>query len=204
MIGNDIVDLAQAAQDSNWQRRGFLAKVFTEYEQAIIRAATNPAQLVWLFWSLKESAYKARFRETNQRTFAPQKISCHLNSVTETAAEATIVYGREYRATSVISSQYITSVAWLPATTQQPAHDAFLLPDVRYENQHFAVRQAATLHVSSQLAIKADTVVICKDRSGIPFLSVGSRQIPLSLSHHGRYGAFAVDRACFAYLSAFF
>ena len=33
MIGNDIVDLKQAAKDSNWQRPRFLDKVFTKHEQ---------------------------------------------------------------------------------------------------------------------------------------------------------------------------
>lgn len=202
MIGNDVVDLAQAAQDSNWQRRSFLAKLFTDYEQEIIRAATNPEQLVWLFWSLKESAYKARYRETGHRVFAPQKISCLLGKLTETAAEATVTYGQEYRACSVVNPHYVASVAWLPVVTQQPVHDAFLIPGVRYENHHIAVRQEAINYVSSQLAVTPDSVHIHKDRSGIPFVSVGSQQVSLSLSHHGRYGAFAIDRACFAHLTA--
>lgn len=203
MIGNDIVDLAQAAQDSNWQRRGFLAKLFTDYEQDIIHAVTNPEQLVWLLWSLKESAYKAQFRETRQRVFAPQKISCQLNKLTETAAEATVTYGRVYQATSVINSCYVASVAWLPAVTQQPAHNVFPILDIHYKNQHQAVRQEAINCIFSHLAIKPDSVAIHKNRFGIPFLSAGSQQIPLSLSHHGQYGAFAIDKACFAHLPAF-
>ena len=202
MIGNDIVDLAQAAQDSNWQRRGFLAKLFTNSEQTLIHAAAQPSQLVWLLWSLKESAYKARFRETHQRTFAPKRISCHLDNLTETAAQATVTHERVYRATALINPQYIASVAWLPATTQHPAHKSFMLPGVRYEQQHQAVRQELINHIASKLGMVPDSVRVCKNSFGIPFLPTGSQQIPLSLSHHGQYGSFAIDGRWLAHLPA--
>ena len=32
MIGNDVVDLQLAKTQSNWQRKGFLEKQFTEFE----------------------------------------------------------------------------------------------------------------------------------------------------------------------------
>ena len=37
MIGNDVVDLELAKKESNWQRRGFLSKIFTKNEQRLIR-----------------------------------------------------------------------------------------------------------------------------------------------------------------------
>ena len=30
MIGNDVIDLQQSRQESNWQRKGFLEKLFTQ------------------------------------------------------------------------------------------------------------------------------------------------------------------------------
>ena len=56
MIGNDIIDLSVAKLESNWQRRGFLEKQFTEEEQQLILTASNPFVLVWKFWSMKEAA----------------------------------------------------------------------------------------------------------------------------------------------------
>ena len=41
MIGNDIVDLALAQKESNWKRKGFLNKIFTEKEQLLILNAKN-------------------------------------------------------------------------------------------------------------------------------------------------------------------
>lgn len=76
MIGNDIVDLLQAAKDSNWQRNGFLDKLFTPEEQFLISSDIHPPKMVWLLWSMKESAYKIDSRETKLRLFAPVKLVC--------------------------------------------------------------------------------------------------------------------------------
>ena len=58
MIGNDIIDLSLAAIQSNWQRAGFLEKQFTKKEREYILNAADSFLQVWLFWSMKEAAYK--------------------------------------------------------------------------------------------------------------------------------------------------
>jgi len=57
MIGNDIVDLELALKESNWKRKGFLNKIFTNEEQLLISSAINPEIMVWNLWSRKEAAY---------------------------------------------------------------------------------------------------------------------------------------------------
>ncbi|WP_332368793.1 hypothetical protein [Spirosoma telluris] len=42
MIGNDIVDLTQAKQESNWQRKGFLHKLFTLMSNSLFRRQAIP------------------------------------------------------------------------------------------------------------------------------------------------------------------
>lgn len=76
MIGNDIVDLETAALESNWKRRGYLDKLFTATEQQLIHNTDDADQMVWLLWSMKESAYKIWSRLTGLREFAPVKINC--------------------------------------------------------------------------------------------------------------------------------
>lgn len=78
MIGNDLVDLKLAAKQSNWQRKGFLDKLFTPKEQGCILNSSNPFETVWLLWSMKESAYKAYLQTHNERFFAPKKLACNL------------------------------------------------------------------------------------------------------------------------------
>ncbi|GGI22041.1 4'-phosphopantetheinyl transferase family protein [Pedobacter mendelii] len=78
MLGNDIVDLNLARVQSNWRRNGYLEKIFTQEEQLLINSATNPDLIVWLLWSMKESAYKIHNRKTGIRNFAPKSFQCKL------------------------------------------------------------------------------------------------------------------------------
>ena len=76
MIGNDVVDLQLAGRQSNWQRRGFLDKLFSEREQSLILSSENSDVNVWNLWSKKESAYKIWNRQSQFRTFNPLFFEC--------------------------------------------------------------------------------------------------------------------------------
>ncbi|MES2411044.1 MAG: 4'-phosphopantetheinyl transferase superfamily protein [Bacteroidota bacterium] len=76
MIGNDIVDLAFARKESNWQRKGFLDKIFTPREKLLISNSQNPETTVWNLWSRKEAAYKIYNRLTHKRAFIPKQLEC--------------------------------------------------------------------------------------------------------------------------------
>ncbi|MEJ5963180.1 4'-phosphopantetheinyl transferase superfamily protein [Pedobacter immunditicola] len=78
LIGNDIVDLLVAAQESNWKRKGFLKKIFTAEEQLLIMSSQQPEATLWLLWSMKEAAYKIYSREKGIRCFAPTSLCCQL------------------------------------------------------------------------------------------------------------------------------
>ena len=82
MIGNDIVDLALAKKESNWQRNRFLDKIFTKNEQQLILNETNPEIMVWNLWSRKEAAYKIYNRETGIRGFFPLQLDCSFENAT--------------------------------------------------------------------------------------------------------------------------
>ncbi len=74
MIGNDVVDLALAKVESNWQRKGYLDKLFTTKEQNLIFCSENPTIMVWILWSRKEAVYKIIRQENGLRGFYPLKI----------------------------------------------------------------------------------------------------------------------------------
>ncbi len=76
MIGNDIIDLDQARADSNWKRKGFLDKIFTENEQQLIFSADNQELMVWNLWSRKEAAYKIYNRQSKERFYIPRRLEC--------------------------------------------------------------------------------------------------------------------------------
>ncbi len=79
MIGNDVVDLELAKVESNWRRKGYLRKLFTEKEIANIANSSDQDQMVWTLWTCKESAYKIVNRQTLERRFNPIKFECVKN-----------------------------------------------------------------------------------------------------------------------------
>ncbi len=76
MIGNDVVDLQLAKIESNWQRKGFLDKIFTKNEQIFIQTSRNQETTVWNLWSRKEAAYKIWNRKTGIRKYNPIQFEC--------------------------------------------------------------------------------------------------------------------------------
>ena len=76
MIGNDIVDLAEAKKESNWKRKGYLDKIFTVSEQLLIQKSTNQDFAVWNLWSRKESVYKIILQKGGTRGYFPTRIEC--------------------------------------------------------------------------------------------------------------------------------
>ena len=196
MIGNDIVDLAQAARDSNWQRGGFLEKLFTPHEQQLIHSAADPNVLVWLLWSMKESAYKAVIRKTNQRFFAPPKLQCcNLVFRSETVTGSVFFNKTRYHTTSSVTSRYISTVAI--ATPGNESIDEAVVPIecVEYAHQHRVIREAVKHHAARCFSVLPSQIEVQKNRAGVPSLVIqyGTEKPVhkfLSLSHHGRYGAF--------------
>lgn len=108
MIGNDIVDLALARKESNWQRLGFLEKIFTIKEQLLILNAENPEIMVWNLWSRKEAAYKIYNRQTGIRGYIPTKLECNYENSTSGSVYCN---GNVYHTKTEISKDKIYTIA---------------------------------------------------------------------------------------------
>ena len=180
MIGNDIVDLEVAKTQSNWQRKGFLEKQFTAEEQKIILNSENPFLQVWLFWSMKEAAYKCFVQEFQKRFFAPKKFRCKILSESEGIVQIESSY---YYIKYVISKNYIHSFALKNKRTKMVSESFFI------EKKAF---QTKTTN-EQMLSYFADDVVVQKNEFQVPFLYQQEKKLPIavSTSHHGNYGGFA-------------
>lgn len=123
MIGNDLVDLEQAAIESNWQRKGYLAKIYTASEQQMINESVNPDHMVWLLWSMKEAAYKIHSRKTGIRKYAPLSIACSTINFNQTDMSGLVSIEGEYFYTqSVFKDAYVHTIA---------AGSTHILPQIR-------------------------------------------------------------------------
>jgi phosphopantetheinyl transferase (holo-ACP synthase) len=157
MIGNDIIDLDLAKQESNWQRKGYLDKIMTSNEQALIYNSQNPDVMVRYLWSLKEAAYKIYNRQTQIRGFIPLRLECKILPCIETSHYAKVYCGnQEYWTQSKITNSCIDTIA--------VCHKDDLI-------------KVSTL--KSSIGIQKI--------NGIPFLKEDAVLKPVSISHHGRY-----------------
>jgi phosphopantetheine--protein transferase-like protein len=179
MIGNDIVDLQLAQTQSNWQRKGFLEKQFTAAEQEKIATSKNPSQQVWLFWSMKEAAYKCYTQKHQKCFFAPKKFQCKMTSLNE----GFVTIGEHVFYTfSKFNSHFIHTIAQ-SNTKKRIDFDDFLV-DKNLGESEFVKKQL--------LANFSETTILKKDALGVPRLYEQEKNsISISLTHHGNYGGFA-------------
>jgi hypothetical protein len=181
MIGNDIVDLKLAKTQSNWQRKGFLEKQFTTDEQKIILNSRNPFLQVWLFWSMKEAAYKCYVQEYQKRFFAPKKFMCKIISNSDGIVKIDSSF---YFVKYFISNNYIHSLAVKNKNLKMVSELFFISENT---SQTKTVNQ-------QMLSYFSDEVQLQKNEFGVPFLYQKQKKLPISIStsHHGNYGAFAI------------
>jgi phosphopantetheinyl transferase (holo-ACP synthase) len=176
MIGNDIIDLSQARAESNWQRKGWVNKIFTDEEQYLIATSEEKELMVWLIWSMKEAAYKIYHREYKEMFYAPCKFSCHSITLKDRLAQGCVHFKENtYNTSSYIFSAFVHTVAMVQnnfddinvyiedklshTSKYQPAHNLF------------------------------------KDDYGIPYSKDHHGQIKnASKSHHGRFEAIVIAK----------
>lgn len=159
MIGNDVIDLLQSRKESNWQRRGFIDKLFTPDEKLLIANAANSEIMVWMLWSMKEAAYKVYNRETKIREYIPQKLVCTITSQNQNSSTGNVVCsGKMYYTQTLLSPEHIHTIA---------------------------VSQLDDLNKIIEIEKKE----ISKDPYGIPFLTNAMPHTiqAVSISHHGRF-----------------
>jgi len=187
MIGNDIVDLKLAAVQSNWKRKGFLDKIFTNKEQDLILNAKDPSIMVWLLWSMKESAYKIYMRQNSLRIFAPKRFECDVNTSQNTVKINEILYFTS----STISKDSIHTIARLNLNTSIRTN-YFKMKNDSYTIQHNTTYNSLKEGVTQQFDIPISKIEINKNKMGIPYINELSK-VSISISHHGIFGAYAFE-----------
>ncbi len=194
MIGNDIIDLHYTSQHSNWQRRGFLDKIFTKEEQVLITRSSNKFQKVWLLWSMKESAYKAHFQKHHKRFFNPKMIQCKLFS--KNTGQVSILEERFITQTDA-DKDVIHTIAFSVEEPKNPTAEYFAVEKSSYPIQQSETRRKLMLTAEKLLNIPSESMRIIKNKAGVPQLFSDGNLVPISfsLTHHGRFGAYCISES---------
>ena len=184
MIGNDVIDLSLAKKESNWQRKGFLKKLFSNDEQQLILEALNSFEMVWRLWSMKEAAYKIFTQQHSVRFFAPKKFECKLML----DLKGLVCYkNQKFYTTSIVNQQYIFTKAGL--TKEKNSYSEMGSPD-----------QIDTMikdKLNLLTGVKISGIKQKKSKNGAPSYYNKSTLLTssCSISHHGKYGVYSFVKA---------
>lgn len=188
MIGNDIVDIAKAKIDSNWQRPRFLDKIFTSEEQKYIQTSENKFLMVWRLWSMKEAAYKLYTQLNPSRFYNPKGFECSFKS-----SSGTVKFQEfECKTQTKITSNYIYSEAFLGES--QLTSKCFKLKNEDINMQSQQTHSELLKYVSEKFQLKKENLKIIKSKFGIPSIYYNLKALNrgISLTHHGSFGAYAI------------
>jgi hypothetical protein len=191
MIGNDVVDLGHRGVQPGAQHPRFDARVFSAEELAALERSAARERLRWMLWAAKEAAYKVAKKLDGAVVWAPARFHVELDSR---------LCGRVVNGALALGVRVQETRDWVHAL----AYDA----GARAEAQHAGVGRlpsagadascAARAFACSELAGllgRAPEALAVEKRGRIPVLSVGGAPAPadLSLSHHGRFVAYACE-----------
>lgn len=213
MVGNDIVDLRDPDADSTRYRTRFDERVFSEAERRVIACSGSSERERWRMWAAKEASYKLARRRDPETIFSPRLFAVGPDPAGR-VERARVTHGENaYCVEFDETPERIHAVA-----VSNPDDFASLLVGVedraevcgsdfaRAElDESEAVRQFACDVISQRFELPRDELAIHKREDRVPELRLGNRLalskerareneslgLSLSLSHHGRWLAFA-------------
>jgi len=195
MLGNDVVDLSDPETRPGARHPRFDARVFTREERAALAAAPDPERLRWSLWAAKEAAYKCLKKLAPETAFSPVRFAVRLGADGTGTVEAG---GRRLRAAlyregdalhAVVTDAADPQVGVLRALAELPAEAG--AEGGASQAVRALAREAAAAELDchpGELAIVLEgRLPRLRRRGGLPTLD-------LSLSHHGRFLAAALER----------
>jgi phosphopantetheinyl transferase (holo-ACP synthase) len=192
VIGNDIIDLAYARKTSNWRRPRWLGKLFSTAERTFIKQSNNPELSVWLLWSMKESAYKVIVQQEGKRFFAPKQVECSaINQNLQTYSGQVKYKSKIIYTQSEWNEAFVYTLAYPENQPSPIVSEVLSFPDTA--ESRYWLHQQVVDRFTREAKFLAEAPRIQKNNQGVPHIFSGNTQqsTSLSISHHGRFGAFS-------------
>lgn len=190
MIGNDIIDLAYTQENTNWQRRGFLDKIFSESEQEIIHQSSDPFTSIWRLWSMKEAAYKCYLQKGGLPFNSPSRIAISLKNNLKGDAqieEFSVAIISEFTKRHIHSYTHSSKQHW-------QINEVFELSQSDANTQSAETHKKLINRIAIDWQKEESSLTFKKDRLGKPFVYFREQKLDIhfSMSHHGNFGAFSL------------
>jgi len=208
VIGNDVVDLRDAdSQPESFSPR-FDARVFDDVERRAIERDPRPLARRWAHWGAKEAAYKLARQVDPRFVFAPIRLVARFEAAPAAPGRRLVragrltlppvagASGREVELRSFEAPDCVHVIA-LPAGADWEAVES-RVTERRADDAEpgDAVRRLARREVARSVAVPEARLTIGR-RGRIPTLELDGEAtaLSLSLSHHGRWIAYAMTCA---------
>lgn len=194
-IGNDIIDLDEASKHRPQYYERLKRSSLAE-DEWLLNDLPNGNTGLWLLWSLKEATYKSLVQgDWDGRRFYPNDF--HVTSLKQNTNDfiGEIVFNnRVVRTTTSIQNKFLHTVT-LPENDFTTRSAYFECPGDDYEHQSGEVRNQAIGALADSLNLDSGLISIEKNEDQVPQFYLNEAYlsfVDLSLSHHGRYGAYAM------------
>lgn len=193
-LGNDVVDLADPEARLEGLHPRFAERVFTPAEREILEGSGGERPVLhWALWTAKESAYKALARLAPRTVFAPRAFAVELAGPPGDRVPATgrVRHGSRSFALEVSrQGDALHAVAWDEAGNGAERRAVLREVAAAEGEPGAAVRRVASQAIGLALA-SGDEPVRIVGRPPVAVGPTGPLDLVLSLSHHGRWVAFA-------------
>jgi phosphopantetheinyl transferase (holo-ACP synthase) len=194
MVGNDVVDLRDRSVASGPRHPRFDTRVFAPSEHRALRESEEQNPLRWSFWAAKEAAYKVAKKLDDAAIWSPVRFVVHIDAtgagrVEHEGRDISVRVEKDAERIHAVASDTAASLSQVRARVAElPTADA---------NPSAAVRALACEDLAGVLGRDPGLIEIAR-RDRIPVLRVVGEDAPLdlSLSHHGRFVAWATEPLC--------
>jgi phosphopantetheinyl transferase (holo-ACP synthase) len=185
LVGNDVVDLDDAAITSSHLRARFVERVCHARERARVASALEPKVLLWSLFAAKEAAFKVVVKRG-------PVVFAHRRFVVAEDLGSVGFEGLELRLRVQVTGACVHAVAWLGAA---PTSSEVVCIGLR-EDPGRVARKAllASFGEVDGLEVVREPVPGAWDGYGPPRVRRSGFWLPVdvSLSHDGRFAAYAV------------
>jgi len=200
-VGNDIVDLAAPGNPGKSGDNRFCARVFTAEERSLIDWVACPDTLLWALWAAKEAAYKAVSRTDPSVCSIPKQYRVVVDKG-DAAGTAACLTGKVTTPRGELALRIELAGDWVHALaggSEEVLDRIFLRVESRdgVDDPSAFVRKGLLSEITRFLDCEARDLSVVEDPDCPAAPGVLFRGCPLtkeiSLSHDGRFTAFAFD-----------
>jgi phosphopantetheinyl transferase (holo-ACP synthase) len=193
MLGNDIVDLGDPETREGARHPRFDARVFTRAERAALATAADPERLRWSLWAAKEAAYKCLKKLAPATCFSPVRLAVRLAAEGSGSVEfdgrrlRVMVFSEGDALHAVATDDVDPERAVLRVVSELPAAEGPARVSA-------AVRALARDAAVARLGCAPGEIELWQEGRVPRLRRRGAKhELDLSLSHHGRFLAAALE-----------